>query len=268
MTVRHALRRCAAAVRELGYYHSSFGLRGVVAAVREKIERQNALYEVEHPSIRFRFFLRLGTSDIKTYEQVFVQDLYEFAFHKKPKVIVDAGANIGLVSIVYANRFPNARIVAIEPEENNYRMLQKNTAAYKNIIPLKAALWDTNERVNLVDPGLGEWGFRTRRNTDEGSNFTLNQKEVQGLTLDRIMEKFGLAVIDILKIDIEGAEREVFRDPSLWIDRVNLLVVELHDRFAEECSHRVRNAMKHFDAEWRQGGNYIAIREKFRIPAD
>ena len=80
--------------------------------------------------------------------QVFLDNEYDFRAVERPQVIVDAGANIGLASILFANRYPQAKILAIEPEHDNFNLLADNVRSYDNIVPLQAAL-----------------GARTRRST-------------------------------------------------------------------------------------------------------
>ena len=75
------------------------------------------------------------------------------------------------------------------------------------------------------------------------------------------MRDFGLAHIDILKVDIEGAEKEVFSDTSKWIDRVGSLIVETHDHMKPGCSQSVHSATRGFHHEWRRGENLYLSRE-------
>jgi hypothetical protein len=73
------------------------------------------------------------------------------------------------------------------------------------------------------------------------------------------MAAYGLEHIDLLKIDIEGAEKEVFRDASAWIDNVRMLVVELHEFVAIGCSRVFYAATGNFEVEWCKGENvYLA----------
>ena len=74
-----------------------------------------------------------------------------------PPVIIDAGANVGLSAVFYANRFPNARIIAIEPEPSNYEMLKRNVVPYSNVTPVQAALWKENGPLRLFDTGGREY---------------------------------------------------------------------------------------------------------------
>lgn len=250
-------------IRRIGYYYSRFGVRGVRRLVTAKLDKSNKLIEVVRPDIQFPFLLRMGTSDMPTFDQIFVKKEYEFAVQVPPQAIIDAGANIGLASIYFANRYPEATIIAIEPEASNYELLMKNTARYRNVIPLNAALWNKNEVINLVDPGLGKWGFMTQEATQQSESFGDVSHLVQGMTVDKIMDENGLNKVDILKIDIEGAEREVFSDTTRWLERVNSLIIELHERMKRGCDRSFYNGSNGFDDEWRQGENVYLSRKGY-----
>lgn len=81
-----------------------------------------------------------------TFGEVITWNMYATRLHQSPRVIVDAGANIGLTAVYFANQFPAARILALEPESSNYALLCKNTAAYP-----QAALWSSTATLDLVD---------------------------------------------------------------------------------------------------------------------
>jgi FkbM family methyltransferase len=83
-----------------------------------------------------------------------------------PEFIIDAGANIGLASVYFASRFPNARILAIEPERKNFEILVKNVERYPNVQPILGALWGERAEVEVVDRGLGNWGFMIEASSD------------------------------------------------------------------------------------------------------
>ncbi|HXK56230.1 MAG TPA: hypothetical protein PLZ16_06255, partial [Gammaproteobacteria bacterium] len=96
-------------------FHAA-GAHGVFSAIAGKLTGTSFLVQVRRPGVRHPFFLRLPSSDAWTLEQIFVQHEYRFDVVRHPVSILDAGANIGLASISLANRFPRARIIAIEPE--------------------------------------------------------------------------------------------------------------------------------------------------------
>ncbi len=248
-------------VGSMPFYFRKVGFRGLVLAIKGKITKSQSILQIDRPAIKFPFFLRVPGSDIQTFTQVFFGQDYDFPVERTPKVIVDAGANIGLASIYFSNRFPDAKIIAIEPEESNLEIIRKNISQYGNITLVCGALWHKNSRINLVDPGRGKWGFMTQTQEDEGQGHGEVVHEVQGMTVDTIMKEHGINHIDILKIDIEGAELEVFRDSSSWIDKVDALIVELHDRMKPGCERSVLNGSKGFDIEWRQGENVYRARK-------
>lgn len=137
---------------------------------------------------------------------------------------MDAGANIGMTSIYYANKFPKARIIAVEPEPSNFRELLNNVAPYPNITPIQAALWNRDCQLNLDSPKIESPGFDKFR-------FQVREKgtiPVPGMTMRTLMKKVGLNSIDLLKMDIEGAEIEAFENCD-WIDTVQAIAIELHD---------------------------------------
>lgn len=207
---------------------------------------RNWIYKVYY-SIKFRpLIIRKNTSDIEVFKQIFVSREYNFAININPKIIVDAGANVGYSALYFANRFPKAKIIAIEPEKENFKILKQNTLIYDNIQSIKAGLWYKKTKLKIVDNGLGEWGFKT----EEG-------QDVPTITIDEILDKYKK--IDILKIDIEGAEKEIFSHNCDWIDKVDILVIELHDRFREGCSESFYSAIKKYNFKISQRGENIIL---------
>ncbi|HSH12230.1 MAG TPA: FkbM family methyltransferase, partial [Desulfurivibrionaceae bacterium] len=212
--------------KNLRHYCRSFGWRGVEFALKTRSIKEPVEVEVFCPLVGRSVTLRLGTSDLATYEKIFADREYFFEPLTDTKVILDAGANIGLAALFFAARFPEAQIIAIEPEDSNFKLLVKNTAAFPKIVPIQAALWGEDTRVQVIDPGLDKWGFQARDVGDVGSAGVCHG--VAGMTVDRIMREQGLDYIDILKMDIEGGEIEVFSAGGNWLDRVGLLIAELH----------------------------------------
>ena len=156
-----------------------------------------------------------------------------------PKVIVDAGANIGMASIYFARRYPEARIISIEAEPSNFRMLEKNVHSYPQITPVHAALWNQSGEISVGSPegNTAETAFVTSE--------TITGQRVRAATVPTIMREFGVEEIDLLKVDIEGAEKEVFECCD-WASKVRCLMVETHDRLRPGSSCAVDSAMRDF----------------------
>ena len=197
--------------------------------------------------------IRVQTSDVIVLRQVLFSHEYEPPVKVVPSVIVDAGANIGVTSVFYANRYPRARIFAIEPEISNFEMLVKNVAAYKTVIPIHGALW--GKATSVAVRGVQEfshWGVRV---SEEPSAVS-----APAFTISDLMSQHHIDFIDILKLDIEGAELEVFETSDPWIAKVGMLAVETHDRFKPGCSRAFERVVTAFPYRFRQGEIDFAAR--------
>lgn len=247
-------------ISDIEYYIRTIGLRGLVSAIKGEITKTPTFLQINRPDIKFPFYLRVPSTDVPVYDQIFLRQEYDFDVKRTPKIIVDAGANIGLASIYFSNKFPDAKIIAIEPEKSNLEVLKRNIAPYGNVILVCGALWHENTRVNLVDPCIGKWGFMTQAQDDADERYGGFVHEVQGMTVDTIMKEQGIDHIDILKIDIEGAEKEVFEDPSSWIEKVDTLIIELHERIKPGCNRSFYSGSKGFDNKWVRGENVYLTR--------
>lgn len=167
--------------------------------------------------------LRPHYGDLAILYEVFSQHAYEFNAAELPpesvRWIIDAGANIGFASLFLAARYPNARILAVEPHPDNFALLKANTAREPRIIPIAACLTGKpGQEVFITTEG-------------RGSHFQMNRAgegvRVPGRTIDELLAAHGFDAIDLLKIDVEGAEREIFADAP-FLARTRAIVAELH----------------------------------------
>jgi FkbM family methyltransferase len=177
--------------------------------------------------------IRPGTSDLDCLVQVFAYYEYMIPFNANPRLIVDAGANIGLTTLYFSNKFPRTKIIAIEPEPSNYDLLVRNCSWMTNVTLWHAAVWSKDISLEIANPEAEKWAFTVKPNSLNGSG-------IKALTIPQILAQSGHDTIDILKLDIEGAERELFRDGcEEWLPRVKMIIIELHDRHAPGCSRAV-----------------------------
>jgi FkbM family methyltransferase len=211
-------------------------------------------------NIRYPIFLRIPTSDISVYKEIFIQNEYDYYYNNNPCIIVDAGANIGLSAVFYANKFPNSKILAIEPEDSNFNLLKKNVAQYKQIHPIQAALWHEEGTLSVTDIHSGHWGFLVDSETSNNSNNYTVSQSVKSITINSILKDYNISKIDILKIDIEGAEKEVFKDTSYWINKVDSIVIELHERMKVGCCRSFYNGSNGFTYEKYKKNNVFLSR--------
>lgn len=167
-------------------------------------------------------YLRKKTTDILVYKKIFIDREYDFPLTGPVQYIIDAGANVGLAAVFFSVKYPQARIIAIEPEESNFEVLCRNVASYPNIIPVRGAL------------GASAGFFRIRNKEGDKWNFTMEpatgpDADGRFWTIENLCREHAFPRIDFLKIDIEGGEESLFAADTQWIRQVRYLSIELHD---------------------------------------
>jgi len=210
------------------------------------------IIRISIPQSKTTLVLRANTSDLQTFEQVFLSNMYDIAASISPKLIVDGGANVGCTSVLFANKYPSAQIVAVEPEKTNFEVLRKNTYSYGNISRIRSGIWNKKTTLQIENPQDGKWEFRVRESETQDGSF-------EAVTIDDILGSSDAEFIDILKLDIEGAEKEVFADSKNWLSKVRVLIVELHDRFKPGCSQSFYSAISNFDFEEIHSGDSVIL---------
>jgi FkbM family methyltransferase len=182
--------------------------------------------------------LRKKTMDLWVLRQVFRTRQYELGHYPqagrideryrqileqgKIPLIVDAGANNGCSALWFATKFPDSHVVAIEPDHENFQMCRINTAKKSNINVVEAAIGGSSGFVTLDNPDKQSWGVQTTR---DGRG---NKVEVR--TVNDIVGSYGSKYeLFIVKIDIEGFERDLFSENTGWLESPMVVIIELHD---------------------------------------
>ncbi|MCF8044280.1 MAG: FkbM family methyltransferase [Desulfarculaceae bacterium] len=243
-------------MKRLKKYIGKFGFKGFLLYLARKIKwPETVTVGLGLAGTDTKIRLRSFSSDIDVFEQIFIDEDYRFDVNFEPKTIVDAGANIGLSAIYFALAFPGADIMALEPESTNYELLETNTEEFPHITPIKKGLWYKNSRLNITNPDEAKFSFSLEENDK-------SPDAVDGVTVDSLIQEHGLETIDILKIDIEGAEKEVFAEKPAWLSRVKIIFIELHDSKKIGCSRAFYTAVDPYvKEELRQGENVVVIME-------
>jgi FkbM family methyltransferase len=182
---------------------------------------------------------RTGTTDYACVRQIFVerqyalndfkrgQEIAEFVARRSQAgerpLIIDAGANIGASAVFFAMTYPNSLVLAIEPDASNFELLCNNAKGF-DIRCLNAGLSSSHGRLKVSNPGAAKWAFQTEI-TNDGSG-------IPCVTISQIYEQEcgpGKAFPFIVKIDIEGAEADVFARNVGWLAKTPIVIIELHD---------------------------------------
>jgi len=219
--------------------------------------KSNKVISVKIPHIATPIFVRLGTTDANNFQENFMQIEFPLPDYLTPQFIIDAGANVGYASLFLMNKFPEAKIISIEPEASNFKMLNKNCGTYPHFESLNSAVWVNDGCVKIVNPETGNTGFRVEETTSD------DKDGLSAITIETILEKSGHDRIGLLKIDIEGAEKELFKaNYKKWIDKVDVLIIELHDRFKPGCSATFYPVIESYDfVQYASGANLVYIRK-------
>jgi FkbM family methyltransferase len=195
-----------------------------------KAER-NRFEKLKVDACKHPLYFRSFKEDYDGFDFIMVAKDYNFRLPFTPKTILDAGGNIGLASVWFANKFPDAKIISIEPSGYNYPWLVKNTKEYKNVTTYQGGLWGKPALLELVDKGRGHTSFEVKEVTEPGEN------TLRAYSIPELMEMHGWDQIDILKLDIEGSEKNVIMtEPEKWLPKTKFIAVEFHDRRMKDSS--------------------------------
>lgn len=181
-----------------------------------------------HPRrLRYPIVLRKRSQDARSFLGTCIRSEYlPLLPQTPPSYIVDAGAYVGDFSALVLSRYPDANLVALEPQPDSHEVARTNLRPYRRggiVEAWHAALWSRNEDVDIEGDGTGA------RVTKAGAG-----ARVQGLSMYQVMELASFPRLDLFKCDIEGAEEIVFgADAAGWLSRTGTVLIELHGGAAE-----------------------------------
>jgi len=218
------------------YFHNFGFIKGLQLSIRIWRLKTGSLNLTKYGKI----YLRNNSSDMDIFNQIFIDKDYNINLSIEPKVIVDCGANIGLTSLFFAVNFPSASIFSFEPEAENYEILKINTRQFPKVTPVNKAIWSKDGVISILKSS----SFDSHKVTES----VINSDTVDSISIASILTKYNLSEIDLLKMDIEGAEKEIFEaEIQDWLPKIKILVIELHDRFKPGCSMSLFNALKGYN---------------------
>lgn len=159
-----------------------------------------------------------GPSAASAHEEIYKKLMYDFRCDHPPRII-DGGANIGLAALFLKSRHPTARITCFEADPTVATYLKKNLAAAKltDVEVIESALWDTDTTLEFSSEGSDAG----RIGSSPAGTAT---RHVPAIRLSPYLNE----AVDLLKLDIEGAELAVLREASAQLTNVQRLFVEYH----------------------------------------
>lgn len=183
------------------------------------------------------FTVRPNTSDISIVNEVFLYLAYDSVFDNAPvssdkkPVIVDIGANIGIFSVYAARRFPEARIISLEPMSDNFELIKENLRLNNmtsQVTPVKKGIGGSSGKAVLYRNDDTDTGGGSLYMVDKDA-FKGVTTEIELTTLEDIFKEWKIEKIDIMKVDCEGGEYEFFYStPRDILEKISSMIIECH----------------------------------------
>jgi FkbM family methyltransferase len=242
--IRSLVRKLRLAMLGRTVFQRAFNL-GMIAGLTLQRRLLPAL-EISFPFYVHRFGtttrLSLGHgSDESVLSEVFLEEQYSVSHTDAVRVIVDLGGNVGFSAVYFAMRFPQARIFTLEPDPAAFRSLLKNTEAFPGIRSFPLAAAAENGTLTLHSSTGSTMSSSVYRRAQHAESH-----RVEAITLDEFLSLEGIDAVDILKIDIEGAEFDVLRS-ARSLDRVRFVIGEVHEDLMDATWEEFRGLLHGFE---------------------
>lgn len=208
-----------------GYLRLTFGLFGRVLILDYK------KWELISLLVRSRV-------DISVVDQIFTRGTYrikvpeincrlEEQYHEilssgKIPIILDCGANIGVSAVYFSRQFPEAQIIAIEPDQDNFNQAVSNTIMQEKVQCIRGAISSKKQYLSIKDTNAESWAIQV---SDEAIG-----NQIEAFTVDELLNlKIPNGRLFCVKVDIEGFEDDLFASDCGWLADTQCLMIELHD---------------------------------------
>ena len=184
-----------------------------------------------------------AASFVNEYNDIFINRIYDFIADNDTPFIIDAGACIGMSTLFWKLKYPAANIIAFEPDPAIYQILQQNLDA-NNI-----------DQIKLVKSGLGLVDEIKRFYPDGSDGGSFHTQLGEGPSIELKIERLSNYItqpVDLLKMNIEGAEAEVIQEIEPVLHLVKEIIFEYH-----AFSHLPQNLGKILTTLDRAGFKYV-----------
>ncbi len=225
------------------------------------LKQENATdFVAYYPDLKATIKLRKRpSSDLNVFSQIYqyqeykaVVDAFQKSFPNDKKLnIIDAGSNIGLTSVYLSNYFSDSKFITIEPETSNFESMSFNidVNGIENVVKVKGGLWSKNANLKIVNDfrDQKDWSVRVEETTEDG--------DLKAFSIQHLMKTSSIDTIDILKIDIEGSEKEVFMGINAdvsFLPKTKCIAIEIHDEF--DCREAINAILKEYNFECFESG--------------
>ena len=259
-----------------GWTAELFGRYGGVISLPSMLRLRAALIRKETSEIRVSMcspwrgdlWLRPCSSDIDTFREIVFERVYEPVVSRLSncETVIDLGANIGLSAQYFLSTLPNCRVFAVEPVQESCRLLARNLecAGKGRGRWIRAAAWEDGRSLSV----------HAEYDTDRFDSYCVHEGEasqserVTGLSVAQIIDLSGFSKVDLLKVDIEGAERNLFKGHAAWLECVNAICIEFHGDSRQESGFDRKVADHGFQIMEANHHTVLAVRGSAAVPVE
>lgn len=251
-------------IREIGVAGALvyvFRMRGLAILQCLGFDPKRTYFSLRTKDAEYPLYVRYGTSDLDVFEQVFVNKKFlPLKDITTPRLIIDCGSYVGYSTVYFLNKFPSARLIAIEPDSANFVASKKNLYRYGDRVTLlNSAIWVRKVGL-IVVRGMyldgREWATQVRECTAGET------PDVVATDMKSLIDEAGFSQVDLLKVDIEASELVLFGgNCAEWLDKVRNIAIELHD---VQCSSVFFNALSRYSYDFYRYGELIICKNSKR----
>jgi FkbM family methyltransferase len=187
------------------------------------------IYLKTRKGIKFPVWIRKKTTDYST-----LISCFEHGYHrpllklKKKSVILDLGSNVGYTIIDFRNEWPDSKIYGVEMDRENFKLCKNNISNIKNVNVINCAVWHRNAKLKY-NKDDNEDAYKISNSPNK------KYRTIKAMNLASLILHWGLKEIDYIKMDIEGAEKEIFELGNLsWLRKVKQISIELHGTISQD----------------------------------
>lgn len=200
------------------------------------------------------------SSDMNVLDHIFLCDDYAVVRDIAPmRTIIDLGANVGFSSAYFLTCFPSATLVAVEPDPSNADLCKRNLEKYgSRALVVEGAAWSVRSKLAISRGTYRDGREWTTQVAGPATESTGKELIVEGWDIPSLIQLTGSNEIDLLKIDIERSESEIFGPTAqAWLPSVKNICIELHD---EECEAIFFSALANSDYDLSHSGELTICR--------
>ncbi len=164
---------------------------------------------------------------------------YDLPGMATPDWILDLGANIGVASVYYREKYPKAEIVAVECEKSNFQVLEQNVE-HLRVRTIQAGIWNRQCRLKIETATEEKDAFQCVETGEKG------QGTFEGVDIDTLINQYHMQGCIMIKMDIEGAEKNIFEhfEDAKWPDMIQTMIIEIHEWMYEGLTKDIVSKMK------------------------